>query len=75
MSTLPLATNVKAGSRALGMLEMANLIEVMGTAICVLVQGQMGIGKSALLGILGKRPKYKNHRLQHQGRQRRSVYD
>ena len=57
------ATNVKAGSRALGMLEMANLIEVMGTAICVLVQGQMGIGKSALLGILGKRPKYKNHRL------------
>jgi len=57
------ATNVKAGSRALGMLEMANLIEVMGTAICVLVQGQMGIGKSALLGLLGKRPKYKNHRL------------
>ena len=59
----PLATNVKAGSRALGILEMANLIEVMGTAICVLVQGQMGIGKSALLGLLGKRPKYKNHRL------------
>jgi hypothetical protein len=55
------ATNVRAGSKAMSMHEIVSSIELMGHLITLLVQGEMGIGKSALRHLLAARPKFKHH--------------